>query len=90
MSAYIHCTALHCSRQIEELNDKQAQLNISSGQKVEEVRQEGEKKISFMKQQLREEQVKSKQKEDEIAELRRYIYCVYSMVLSIIMVLFSC
>ena len=69
---------LYYSRQIEELTDQRIQQSISSGQKVEEVRQEGEKKISQMKQELKEEQTKSKQREDEIAELRRYIYYIYS------------
>ena len=62
----------YCFRQIEKLTDQRVQQSISSGQKVEEARQEGEKKVSQMKQQLKEEQTKSRQKEDEIAELRRY------------------
>ena len=40
---------------------------------VEEIRQEGEKKLSQMNQQLKEEQAKSKQREEEIAQLRRYV-----------------
>ena len=40
--------------------------------KVKEVKQEGEKKVSQMKQQLREEQTKYKQREEEIDKLKRY------------------
>ena len=62
-----------CSRQIQKLTDQRVQQSISSGQKVEKVRQEGEMKMLQMKQQLKEEQAKSKQKADEITALRRYV-----------------
>ena len=39
---------------------------------MKEVKQEGEKKVSQMKQQLREEQTRSKQREQEIDQLKRY------------------
>ena len=71
-------TTLHFySRQIEKLTDQRVQQSISSGQKMKEVRQDGEKKISRMKQQLEDEQEKSKQREIEIAELRRFVYCTF-------------
>lgn len=41
-----------------------------------EVRQEGEKKVLRIKQQLNEEQTKSKQREEEIKELKRYVHAI--------------
>ena len=46
------------------------QQAISGDQKMKEVKQEGEKKVSQMKQQLREER---KQKEEEIDLLKRCV-----------------
>ena len=40
---------------------------------MKEVQKEGEKKVSQMKQQLIKEQTKSKQKEEEIDKLKRYV-----------------
>lgn len=37
------------------------------------MRQEGEKKVLIMKQQLADEQVKAIQREEEIKELKRYV-----------------
>ena len=59
--------------QIEKLTDQRIQQSIASGQKVEVVKRTGEKKVSQMKQELKEEQTKSKQKEEEIEKLKRYI-----------------
>ena len=61
------------SRQIEKLTDQRIRQSINNGQKLKEMRQEGEIKLSQMKQQLNEEVAKSNQKEDEVAELRRYV-----------------
>ena len=61
------------SRQIEKLTDQRIQQSINNGQKLKEMRQEGEIKLLQMKQQLNEEVAKSKQKEDEVAKLRRYV-----------------
>lgn len=61
-------------RQIEKLTDQRIQQSITSGQKVEVVKRAGEKKVSQMKQELKEEQTKSTQKEEEIEKLKRYIY----------------
>ena len=57
-------------RQIDKVAFEQVQQTISGDQKMKEVKQEGEKKVSQMKQQLREER---KQKEEEIDLLKRYI-----------------
>ena len=59
-------------RQIAKVAQQRAHQNISNDLKVAEVRQEGEKKVLRIKQQLNEEQTKSKQKEEEIRELKRY------------------
>ena len=59
-------------RQIDNVAYQQVQLTITSDQKMKEVKQEGEKKVSQMKQQLREEQTRSKQREQEIDQLKRY------------------
>lgn len=71
-----------CCRQIEKLTDQRVQQRINSGKRMEEVRQEGEKKISQMQQQLEEEQAKAKQREDEIAELRKYVCILRKYVLT--------
>jgi hypothetical protein len=60
-------------RQIDEVAYEQIQQSIISNQEVKEVKQEGEKKVSQMRQQLREEQDISKQKEEEIDMLKRCI-----------------
>ena len=46
-------------------------MSVSCDQKMREVKQEGEKKVSQVKQQLIEEQAKSRQKEEEIDKLKR-------------------
>ena len=57
-------------RQIEILTDQKIQQKLESGQKVETVKKDGERKLSQMKQKLNMEQRKSKQKEDEIDNLK--------------------
>ena len=57
-------------RQIEILTDQRIQQKLESGQKVETVKKDGERKLSRMKQKLNMEQKKSKQKEDEIDNLK--------------------
>ena len=58
-------------RQIDKVAHQRVQQSISSDKKMKEVKQEGDKRISQMKQQLKEEQTKSRQKEEEIDKLRR-------------------
>ena len=58
-------------RQIDKVAHQRVQQSISSDKKMREVKQEGDKKIFQMKQQLKEEQTKSRQKEEEIDKLRR-------------------
>ena len=58
-------------RQIDKVVHQRVQQSISSDQKMKEVKQEGDKRISQMKQQLKEEQTKSIQKEEEIDKLKR-------------------
>ena len=61
-------------RQIAKVAQQRVQQSISYDLKVAEVRQEGEEKVLRMKHQLDKEQTKSKQKEEEIEELKRYIH----------------
>ena len=64
------CIQCHVFRQIEILTDQRIQQKLESGQKVETVKKDGERKLSRMKQKLNMEQKKSKQKEDEIDNLK--------------------
>ena len=57
-------------RRIEILTDRKIQQKLESSQKVETVKKDGERKLSHMKQKLNMEQKKSKQKEDEIDNLK--------------------
>ena len=46
---------------------------------MKEMKQEGEMKVSEVKQQLKEEQSKLQQKEDEIDKLKRCV-CLFQLV----------
>lgn len=54
-----------------QIAHQRIQVSVSCDQKMREVKQEGEKKVSQVKQQLIEEQAKSRQKEEEIDKLKR-------------------
>ena len=60
----------HVCRQIEQLTDQKIQQKIESGQKVETIKKDGETKLSQMKQEMAIEQARSKQKQDEIENLK--------------------
>ena len=60
----------HICRQIEQLTDQKIQQRIESGQKVETIKKDGETKLSQMKQEMAIEQARSKQKQDEIENLK--------------------
>ena len=62
------------NRQIAEVAQQRVQQSISNDLKVAEVRQEGEEKVLRMAHQLNEEQNKSRQGEEQIKKLRRYIH----------------
>ena len=61
------------SRQMDKVEHQRVQVTISNDQKMKEMKQEGEKKVSQVKQQLKEEQTKLKWREEEIDKLKRYV-----------------
>ena len=60
-------------RKIEEVQYERIQQSISRVKQVEEVRQVGEKRVTQIQQQLEEQKIKSKQKEEEIDLLKRCV-----------------
>ena len=49
-------------------------MKLDSSQTIEVVRKDGERKVTQMQQELLKEQTKSKRKEEEIDELRKYVH----------------
>ena len=66
----MYCFFHSSCRQIEQLTDQKIQQRIEIGQKVETIKKDGETKLSQMKQEMAIEQARSKQKEDEIENLK--------------------
>ena len=60
-------------RQLRQQADHSAQMKLNNSQKIEVVRKDGERKVTQMQQDLFKEQKKSKQKEEEIDELKKYV-----------------
>ena len=65
------CTVFHTfCRQIKYLADQKNRQKIESRQRIETIKKDGETKLSRMKQEMAIEQARSKQKEDEIENLK--------------------